>query len=306
MYLCYLDESGTPDSGNTSHYVLVGFAIPIWQWRNCDHQIDTIKRRYGLENHEMHVAWMLRSYLEQRAIPDFESLNYDRRRYEVNKLRQAELYRLQRARNQKLYKQTRKNFNHTDGYIHLTHDERKAFILEVAKRISGWRFARLFAECVDKVHFDHTVGRIDEQAFEQIVSRFERYLSNIGTQESTRGRGLLIHDNNETVAKKHTKTMRRFHQSGTLWTKVNHIYETPMFVDSQLTSMVQIADLCGYAIRRYLENGEEQLFNLVLERADRYVDLIVGMRHYRHYATTPCLCKICVGHTRSGARLLTP
>jgi hypothetical protein len=246
----------------------------------------------------MHVAWMLRYYIEQQQVPDFDTLSFDRRRYEVSALRRAELYRLQRGRNQKLYHQTKKNFRFTDPYIHLTHDERKAFIVEVATRLGNWRFARLFAECVDKVMFDPRLGKIDDQAFEQVVSRFERYLSNVAKSGSTEGRGLLIHDNNPTVARKHTQTMKQFHRRGTLWTKVNHIYETPMFVDSQLTSMVQLADLCGFAIRRYIENGEEELFDHIFQRADRYVDVIVGVRHYRHYAATVCPCKICVGHTR--------
>jgi hypothetical protein len=30
MYLCYIDESGTPQiPGNTSHFILAGLAIPI-------------------------------------------------------------------------------------------------------------------------------------------------------------------------------------------------------------------------------------------------------------------------------------
>jgi hypothetical protein len=300
MYLCYLDESGTPEVGNTSHYVLVGLAIPIWQWKNCDEQVYNIKRKYELQNTEMHVAWMMRSYLEQSRVPDFESLSHDRRRYEVNALRKAELYKLQRGSNQKLYRQTRKTYNHTEPYIHLTLDERKAFIREVAERLSGWQFARLFAETVDKVFFNPLRGKIDEQAFEQVVSRFERYLKNIEERAPSESRGLLIHDNNETVAKKHTKTMMRFHKRGTLWIAIDHIYETPMFVDSELTSMVQLADLCAYALRRYLENGEDGLFDLIFQRADRYYETVVGVRHY---ADAGCNCKICTSHRRTTGAL---
>ncbi|MYC26190.1 MAG: DUF3800 domain-containing protein [Gammaproteobacteria bacterium] len=81
--------------------------------------------------------------------------------------------------------------------------------------------------------------------------------------------GLIVHDNNETVARKHTNQMRKFHREGTLWTEIKHVIETPMFVDSHLTSMVQLADLCAYSLRRYIENGEEQLFDKILRRADR-------------------------------------
>jgi hypothetical protein len=245
---------------------------------------------------------MMRSYLEQSRISDFETLNYDRRRYEVAALRRAELYRLQRGKNQKLYRQIRKTYLHTNAYIHLTHDERRAFIREVAERLSIWEFARLFAECVDKVFFNPMRAKMDDQAFEQVVSRFERFLKNIGSRAQHEARGLLIHDNNETVAKKHTKTMKRFHRQGTVWIAVDHIYETPLFVDSQLTSMVQVSDLCGYALRRYLENGEEELFDLVFSRADRYYDTVVGVRHY---ADNGCTCKICTAHRRTGP-LSTP
>jgi len=232
---------------------------------------------------------MLRQYREQESISDFEVLDYGERRTRVRALRTAELYRLQRAGNPKLYHKTKKVYNHTDAYIHLTQDERKAFIKEVAQRVGGWGFARLFAECIDKVYFSRS-WPIDEQAFEELVSRFEHYLQNLDKASEATVSGLLIHDNNQTIAKKHTQIMKRFHQRGTLWTKITQIIETPLFVDSQLTSMVQISDLCGYALRRYLENQEEELFDLIFPRADRRFDLVVGVRHY---ADRGCSCKIC-------------
>jgi hypothetical protein len=297
MYLCYLDESGTPDTGSTSHYCLVGLAIPIWQWKNCDDQIYSIKKKYELQDAEMHVAWMMRTYLEQSRIADFEQLTYAERRHAVSTLRRAELYKLQRGTNQKLYRQTRKNFNHTEAYSHLTRDERHEFVREVAQRLGGWQFARLFGECVDKIFANPLRWKLDEQAFEQVVSRFERYLYNIEATKPEASRGLLIHDNNETVAKKHTNTMKRFHRKGTLWIAIKHIFETPMFVDSELTSMVQLSDLCCYALRRYLENGEDELFDLIFQRADRYHETVVGIRHY---AASTCGCKICLGHRPGG------
>ena len=87
--------------------------------------------------------------------------------------------------------------------------------------------------------------------------------------------------------------MKAFLQKGTLWTHIEHVIETPMFVDSQLTNMVQLADLCAYAIRRYLENAEEQLFDLVFKRADRVGETAVGVRHF---TSSGCLCKICESH----------
>ena len=298
MYLCYIDESGTSDiPGNTSHFILAGLSIPIWHWKECDREIETIKRKYLLDNSEVHVAWILRPYSEQSRISDFDKLDYRQRRSQVESLRKAELLRLQRSGNPSLYKQTRKNYQKTEDYIHLSYAERRKLILEITDCISRWGFARLFAECVDKIYFDpyRTPHTVDEQSFEQIVSRFEQYLQIID-KTGQPCFGILIHDNNETVSKKHTEMMKKFHQGGTLWTKIKNIIETPLFVDSQLTSMVQIADVCGYALRRYLENGEEELFNLVFQRADRKDNVVVGVRHF---TKAGCPCKICSSHRKA-------
>ncbi len=299
MYLCYIDESGTSAiPGNTSHFVLVGLSIPIWHWKDCERDIAIIKRKYALEDAEIHTAWILRKYIEQVKISGFKTLRYNQRRSKVSEYRRAELLRLQKSKNRKHYRQTKKNYAKTDEYIHLTLEERQAFISEIAGCVSDWGFARLFGECIDKIYFDpsRSFKTIDEQTFEQLVSRFEKYLQQMGSGQAQRAYGLLIHDNNQNISKKHTKLMRHYHQSGTLWTELNNIIETPLFVDSKLTSMVQIADLCGYAIRRYLENQETDLFDLIFRRADRKNDVVVGVRHFTHHS---CTCTICLNHKSS-------
>ena len=295
MYLCYVDESGTPDVlGNTSHFVLAGLSIPIWHWNSLDRAINEIKRGRHLQEAEIHTAWLLRKYLEQTKIAGFEAMGFDNRRRAVEQYRNRELLRLQRSKNPKQYNQTKKNYRQTEAYVHLTHDERKTFVEDVARCVAGWGSARLFAECIDKIYFDPKRRRktVDEQAFEQIVSRFEQFLSNV-SEPDNRTFGLLIHDNNPTVASRHTNLMKRFHRMGTLWTKVEHIIETPLFVDSELTSLVQIADLCSYSLRRYLENGETTLFDLVFQRADMRGDVAVGVRHFTDRG---CKCRICSTH----------
>lgn len=141
---------------------------------------------------------------------------------------------------------------------------------------------------------------MDEQCFEQVVSRFEQYLQIIGKNTPGQSLGLLIHDNNETVAKRHTEMMKKFHQQGTLWTKIEKIVETPLFVDSQLTGMIQIADLCSYALRVYLEKNRFELFDLIFQRADRKEGVVVGVRHFASFI---CTCKICSAHRRAGSPL---
>lgn len=295
MYLCYIDESGTPEiPGNTSHFVLAGISIPIWHWRNTDRSISTILTRYDLGDEEFHAGWILRRYLEQSRIPDFENLSRTQRRAAVERERNICLLQLQKSNRSKAYRQMKKTYAHERPYIHLTLAERQNVAREIADSVSDWRSARLFAECIDKTHFDPIrIGcTADEQAFEQIVSRFEQYVESTD-EPGDRRFGLLVHDNNATVARKHTDLMRRFHQRGTLWTRIERLIETPLFVDSRLTRMVQIADLCAYALRRYLENQESDLFGRLFPRAHRIQNRVVGVRHY---TGASCTCEICRSH----------
>ena len=97
--------------------------------------------------------------------------------------------------------------------------------------------------------------------------------------------------------------MKKYHRAGTLWTQIDNIIETPLFVDSELTSMVQIADLCAYALRRYLEKSEDGLFNSVFRLADRKDGIAVGVRHF---TKQPCSCRICAAHKKPHIRLSPP
>jgi hypothetical protein len=295
VYFCYIDESGTPEvPGNTSHYVLAGLSIPILYWKICERGISKIKKKYDLQDSEVHTGWIIRKYLEQNRIVGFESLSHAQRRHEVQKIRKAELLKLQKSQAKSHYKQTRKNYRQTEAYIHLTLEERVSFIQELADLVGSWSFARIFAEGVDKIHFDpsRATQTVDEQALEQIVSRFEQYMKIVSkSTKNSKVFGTLIHDNNDTVSQKHTALMKRFHQHGTLWTSIEHIIETPFFVNSELTSLVQIADLCCYALRRYFENGENDLLERIQSRFDRKNGKIVGVRHF---TDASCQCIFCV------------
>ncbi len=293
MILTYIDESGTPAiPGNTSHFILAGLSIPISKWKSCEKAVSKIKSKYSLGDSEIHTGWMMRPYLEQEHIDGFESMDYATRAFNVKKLRNQELLRLQRPNTQKHYHKTKKNYKQTAKYIHLSFAERKQFIKEVAQLIGSWSFVRLFGECIDKIHFNAEIAKkpVDEQAFEQLVSRLEQYLAIYTNSSKRKQYGLLIHDNNETVSKRHTLLMKQFHAKGTLWTKIRNIIETPLFVDSQLTSMIQLADLCAYALRRYLENSEEALFEPIFSVADKKENRVVGLRHF---SETTCSCMIC-------------
>lgn len=296
-YFCYIDESGTPElPGTSTHFVLVGVAIPLASWAEADNAISEILKQYDLAGDEIHTAWMLRKYPEQLRIPNFDNLPRSARRSAVERLRAAEIIRLRGGR-PKAHTQAKKNFAHTLAYVHLTYDERRQVLERISDWFSNWAPAYLFAEAIDKLHMDPAkTGRtVSEQAFEQLVTRFDTFLAKDCENDCL---GVLVHDNNQTVAKKHTELMRQFHENGTIWAKIGRIAETPLFVDSQLTRMVQIADLCSYGLRRYVENQEDFIFQRVFKRAHTFKGKVVGVRHF---TTFDCDCAICKNHRNTNA-----
>jgi len=293
MYLCYIDESGTPDiPGNTSHFILAAVLLPISYWKASELKIQEIKAKYSLKGKEIHTAWIMRKYHAESKIPEFEAKTYPERRHKIKQIRNARLIELQKNGKSKEYRQTRKNYNKSDDYIHLSFKERTQLIEELADQIGSWGQTRIIAECIDKIYFDSEKARLEVsgQALEQVVSRVEQFLKKKSHADQDHHYGLLIHDNNQSVSKKHTELMKSFHEQGTFWIKISHIIETPLFVDSQLTSMVQLADLVAYALRRHFENGESNLFNRIKPRFDKHGNKVVGIRHFTQ---SNCSCLLC-------------
>jgi hypothetical protein len=294
MYLLYLDESGTKElKGGTSHFVFLGLGIPIEQWKAMDQDVLKIKSKYELQYTEIHTGWMLRKYVEQDHIADFASLDYIQRRSKAQEKMKETIRQSSKYKSARQMKEIKRNIYRTSPYIHLTIEERRKCIFEIASCVNGWAECRLFAEVVNKKEFNlkHPENDIFENSFTQVVSRFEKFLVNRGTFLKTKLFGLLIEDNNETVAQKFTEMMRKFYRNGTVWTSIYHIVETPLFVDSLLTSMVQVADVCAYATRRYFDNQEDDLFNLIFPKFDRAGEKLVGIRHYP--ASEDCQCLVC-------------
>jgi hypothetical protein len=311
MYLCYLDESGVPEiPGNSTHFVLAGIAIPIERWREADAAITEIMARYGLAGAELHTAWLLRKYLEQSKIPDFDSLDWDERRKQVLRLRVAEVHRVRKLGIAKRNSQLKKIYRHTDPYIHLSFRERTRLAVEIAEAIAKWDWAVLIAECIDKSYFLTKIRRdhVNESAFRNIITSFDKLLQiaegfnfieedDTYSQTQLREHGLLIHDNNATVALKHTRHMRTVHADVLRWgmNSFDRIIETPLFVDSSLKRMIQLADLWAYSLRRYVENEDSSLFSLLYSKRT----LLGRTQHefrpaiVQHLAEQSCPCMIC-------------
>jgi hypothetical protein len=297
MYICYLDESGTAEiSGSGTQFVYAGIAIPAIAWRDKDIQLQTIKQQHSLDEAEIHAAWIARPYPEQDRIANFVNMTHDERRKNVIQARTFNLSRrIANGDPESKLKALKTNYKKTLPYVHLTLSERKNFLVSVARCVETWSDARVFFHAIDKVACD--VSRLPERglyefAFQELMSRFQSFLANKGRYDNLQHTGLVVTDNNQDVEKRITALSRRIHASGTRWGTIPNIVETPLFVNSETTCMVQIADLVAYSIRRHIEKQEMDLFKHIFHRVDRAGTGIVGGRHYTW--SQPCSCEICL------------
>lgn len=291
MYILYLDESGVQElKAGTSHFVLLGLAVRADQWKTLDANLDRIKAPFELDGVEIHTGWMARRYAEQEGIQGFDALDRPARRAAVEaSIRKRAGVLGVRGNNDKI-KDYRREVRAITPYLHLSRTERTQCLAQLGAELAAWPQVRIFADAISKADFLPGKYSPYELAFEQVVSRFQTFLAKQGSL------GIIVSDNNATAAPRLTALSRQFHKDGTLYKDIINVVETPLFVDSALTGMIQIADLCAYALRRLLENNEVALWQTVESRVERLGEVWVGVRHYT--GKRRCNCRICVAHGR--------
>lgn len=294
MHILYVDESGVEQIGvPPPHFVLLGLAIPAADWKSLDTSLGNLKATYQLRDQEIHAAWMHRRYSEQESIPGYEKLDPADLRLaaeEAIRKRAGKLGVLGKKQKVKAY---RREARAISPYLHLTREQRLKCLEDLAKEVASWNEVRIFADAINKDDFVPGRSTPYEMAFEQVLTRFQSFLT------YKRSSGIVVHDHNDTAAPRLTRLARKFHDEGTFYRQITNIVETPLFVDSSLTSMIQIADLCAFALRRQLENQEDRLWDIIEARVDRRGSTHVGVRHYT--ARRPCACRICEAHGRNAS-----
>ena len=295
MHIIYVDESGTPDvEPGSFHFVVAGVSMPLALWKERDAALRSLLRSARIPDAEVHAAWMARLYPEQQRLTGFEALNDAARRQAVIVERKKDLAKAS-LKGEKAVKGLKTNYKKTDAYIHLTHAERMAVLRAIADAVAGWEDVVLFADAhkKDALSSDQR-SRSREYALEQVTSRYNKYLNRTTGPSAI---AVMVHDQHQAESLNLTALFRRWHREGTTFTKIPHIAETPLFVDSSLTAMVQVADLAAYGTRRFFDKEEGDLFDRIYPRFDRLGAKLVGLRHYT--AKTACTCRVCVDHGRT-------
>jgi Protein of unknown function (DUF3800) len=123
-----------------------------------------------------------------------------------------------------------------------------------------------------------------EYAFEQIISRFDRFPGRMHKRNNTQ-RGLLILDKSTQETRLQGLT-RDFRLNGHRWGRLNNLVDVPFFVDSKATRAVQYADMVAYALWRHFEKGDGEFFNIIETAFDKEGGVRHGL-HVMQSATAP-------------------
>ena len=182
-----------------------------------------------------------------------------------------------------------------DPWKNLTADDARGVLKSVLKVVAdSYNTTRLFACAIHKRSFpnDDPV----ELAFEDLCQRFEYFLTRL-RQQGDQQRGLLVLD--KTTRETTLQTLsREFRKSGTRWGSLKNIADTPFFVDSRSSRLVQIADHVAYSVFRRYNSGDAQYLDVVASRFDEAGGVIHGLVH-KHTQRLACTCPACLSRRLS-------
>ncbi|HZL26965.1 MAG TPA: DUF3800 domain-containing protein [Acidobacteriaceae bacterium] len=118
---------------------------------------------------------------------------------------------------------------------------------------------RLFAAVLEKKNF---AGQdIAQVAFEQLSSRFDQFLGRLHQKGNTQ-RGLILFDKSSTEKRIQTLA-KEFKTAGHSFGRTRNYAEVPVFIDSQASRLIQLADLVTYAIFRRFEHEDACFYDVM-------------------------------------------
>ena len=99
-------------------------------------------------------------------------------------------------------------------------------------------------------------------AFEQLTSRFDLFLKRLHHKHGDSQRGLMLFDKS-TTEKRIQTLAREFKYSGHSWGTTKNYAEVPVFLDSQASRLIQLADLVAYSLFRFFESGDSSFYDII-------------------------------------------
>lgn len=107
-----------------------------------------------------------------------------------------------------------------------------------------------------------------DHAFEQLCNRFDLFLRRLYSKHNDPQRGIILFDKAST--EKRIQTLARdFKRTGHTWGKTMNYAEVPVFLDSQASRLIQLADLVAFALYRFYEHNDNTSYDPIKRRFDQ-------------------------------------
>jgi len=184
---------------------------------------------------------------------------------------------------------------------------RRTGIWKTLKKEESVTAIKSVLQCMDNAHRNivvfacavhkHSFPNEDpvEKAFEDLSSRFNKFLERRRSEsEKYSPKGMIVFDKS-TYEQSLQNLAKEFRHGGNRWgSQLRQICEVPLFVDSNASRMIQLADHIAYAVFRRYNAGDLTYYNCIESRFDQDADgRIYGLSHLQ--TTVPgCTCPACL------------
>ena len=113
-----------------------------------------------------------------------------------------------------------------------------------------------------------------------------------GTPEADTQRGIIILDKStyETTLQ---KLAIKFRTRGTRWGSIQSLADTPLFIDSRASRVIQLADHVAYATFRRYQAKDAQYFDLIAHKFYQDDGTVHGLAH-KERQNQNCMCIACL------------
>ena len=153
----------------------------------------------------------------------------------------------------------------------------------------SYESARAFACVVHKASYPNRDPM--EIAFEDLLQRFDLCLGRLrGGGDSQRGIVILDKSADETSLQ---QLAIKFRIRGTRWGSLNYLADTPLFIDSRASRLIQLADHVAYATFRRYQSSDTQYFDLIAHKFDQEDGVVHGLAH-KDPGNPTCMCPACL------------
>ena len=152
----------------------------------------------------------------------------------------------------------------------------------------------LFGCVIEKAWADSRSEDPYERGFEDLISRFDMFISNRNREAIGQGgeeqRGMIVVA--ESSAQRAIRLLaRRFQDGGTRWGNLHNVTDIPLFAPAKETRMLQYADFCSNAIYGRYQSALARDFDRIAPRFDQTDGIVHGLAHWT--SDYSCLCLAC-------------